>query len=156
MPAPVLTAGSLQTLMERLVAAEAGINDVIPAEVDSLDISMWKPASPDPPVLYHAISNAPFSARDTATWRDNLMLLARIGVPHGDDQDTMTDLTILTDAFRLVMDPILGARGRPLDGAAQWAERTDMRTVLDDFNEVPFMCMEFVLQFRLDRLIEPT
>jgi hypothetical protein len=148
--------GSITTLMRELMAAEAAINDVIPAGIPKLDIQKWRPGSIDPPALYHVISGSPFTQLDTGAWRDTLSIGARIAVPPDDYENEMEIFETYTDAFREVMDPVLGARRRPLNGAANWAQRTDMRSVLDEFPGVTYHAMEFLLQFRLDRMIDPT
>lgn len=148
--------GSLKLLMNELTDAERAIDAVLPDDVAGLDYNRWRPNSIEPPSLYHVLGSAPFQQLDTAQWRDTLNILARIAIPHEEPGAAEGLLEEYGDAFRQVMDPVLGARGRPLNGAALWAERTDMRTTEDEFGGVPYLCIEFLLQFRLERLVTPT
>lgn len=154
--------GSLRLLMDEIVAAENGLNAAIaaaktaalvPIDLPSLKVYRWRPAQLDAPALYHSIAPSPFAQRDDLRWRDTINVLVRIAVPYGSDASEMDQLEPYSDLWRQTMDPLLVTRTKPLNGAATWAERTDMRSVEDTFNEVPYACVEFVLQARLDRMI---
>jgi hypothetical protein len=149
--------------MDEIVAAEHQVNaamatakadGLIPQELPTLSIERWKPTQFDAPGIYHMISSSPFEQRDDYRWRDTLNILVRIGVAYGSDSEEMYFLEPYTDLWKSVMDPLISTRTQPFNGAATWAERTDMRSVEDSFNDVPYACMEFVVQCRLDRMIQ--
>lgn len=156
----ISTPGSIKALLDAVTGAEAGLNapGVLPSSgpgSDEIVVYRWRPRQVDPPCLYHMVASAPFEQRDQARWRDTLNLLARLAMPMTNDEEEMEALEVYSDAFREVMDPVLSKTGNPMGGAATWADRTDMRSVVDDFNDVPYLCMEFLLSFRLDRRIDP-
>lgn len=157
--------GSLKLLMDEVCTAERTINDVlrqgkedglIASDVPALEFHRWRPAAIDPPSLYNLVAPSPFVQADQLRWRDTINLAVRIAVPYGEHSSEMEWLEPLSDCFRQAIDPMLGTQTNPFNGAAKWAERTDMRSMEDAFNEVPFACMEFIIQCRLDRMMQPT
>lgn len=138
--------GSLRALMDELVKLEETVSD-------ELRVYRWQPIDLlDPPALFNWLSPSSFEIRDQSRWRDNVSILARIAVRHG-DQD-MEDLEKYADAFRDVMDDAF-YNWSPVGGQSIWAERTSMQMIPLEFNTVPFLAIEFPLSFRLDRRIEP-
>lgn len=163
----LIQGGSLRLLMNELITVENGMNDAIQVAKDaglidttipSIQVHRWRPTSINPPSVYNLISPSPFQQMDQLRWRDTINILVRIAVAYGEDSSEMYILEPLTDVFRQQIDPLLaGSVGtRPFNGAAEWAERSDMRSVEDQFNDIPYACMEFVIQARMDRMIVPT
>ncbi len=147
--------GSLGVLMDELMKAEdPGLNNVLPQGTKKLVVYRWRPRTIDPPCLYHMVGSAPFTQMDVGRWRDTINIILRVAIPLTNDAEDMEAIETYTDAVRLVLDPAIGKTGRPLNGAATWAERTDMRVhTVDDFDGITYLCSEFLLQFRLDRMI---
>jgi hypothetical protein len=132
--------------MDELIRLEETVHE-------DLRIYRWQPPDlVDPPALFNWMGESPFEIRDQARWRDNISIMARIAVRHG-EQD-MEDLETFSDAFRDVMDDAL-YNWTPLGARATWAERSSMRMISIEFNGIPFLAVEFPLSFRLDRRIEP-
>jgi hypothetical protein len=161
--------GSIKFLLDEVYAVANSLNPAIvqamadglvPEGLPSLVVYRWRPTSFDAPGIYHAVAPSPFEQMDQLRWRDTINLLVRIGVAYGSDSSEMDLLEPYTDIWRQQVDPLLtgpaGSAVRPFNGAAEWAVRTDMRSVEDQFNEVPYACMEFVIQARMDRMINPT
>lgn len=168
-PSALVIGGSLRLLMNEIIDAERTLNDeitaakvldLVPQELPYLSVVRWRPSSFDAPGIYHGISPSPFEQQDQLRWRDVINVVVRIGVAYGNDSSEMDFLEAYTDLWRQVMDPLIlgpaGQQTRPFNGTAQWAERTDMRSVQDSFNDIPYACMEFIIQARMDRLINPT
>lgn len=158
--------GSLKILMDEVVAVAHGVADAIPAaktaslvpdELPSLSVYRWRPTQFDAPGIYHWIAPSPFRQEDMMRWRDTINVLVRVGVAYGTEGSEMDFLEPYCDLYRQQVDPLIGANAnsgtQPFNGAAHWAERTDMRSVNDEFNGIPYLCMEFVIQARLDRRI---
>lgn len=138
--------GSLRALMDELVKLEQTVHD-------ELRVYRWQPVDlVDPPALFNWLAPSSFEIRDQSRWRDNVSILARIAVRHG-DQD-MEDLEKYADAFRDVMDDAF-YNFAPVGGKSTWAERSSMQMTTIEFNTIPFLAIEFPLSFRLDRRIEP-
>lgn len=148
---------SLRIFMNELTELEGGLNTYIAGmatsdKPPSLQLLRWRRTSIEPPSLYHQIVGSDSGLVDPARLRDTITVSTRIAVAIGDDgyeSDWLLEQYI--DIYRTVMDPPLHEVGRPLDEAATFANRTTMRTLIDTFNDVPFLAVEFLLGVQLNR-----
>lgn len=147
--APNLT-GSLAITMTNLFELEQNVHT-------DLRVYRWRPRVPDLPCLWNWIPDAPFEQRDTGRFRDNVTILAQIGIRHTDIDEEMAALEEYADAFRYLVDPALNSH-RPLGGQRAW--RMNMRLLGMDFGAgegaIPVLVVEFPIQVQLDRMINPS
>lgn len=141
---PVAT---LRQVMDNLVELENEIHD-------DLVVYRWRPQ--DVPqldsggALWNWLGRTSNQNIDTATWRDPLNIIVRIGIRHTDLEEDMALIEDYADAFILKVDPVLNSL-RPL--GVRRAVRNDMGMVEDSFNAIPVMAVEFTLTIERDRHI---
>lgn len=140
--------GSLRLFMDALVAVEETVHP-------DLRVYRWRPRTIELPAIYNWVPDAPFEQRDLTRFRDTLTVLSRVAVRHSDVDDEMVKVEEYADAFRERLDAEFH-QNQPLEGAATRVIRTGMGTVLDTFNEIDVLCVEFRSQAQLDRLITPS
>lgn len=141
--------GSLAKTIEALVEIEKTVH--VPG-LPALRVYEWQPIDPELPSLFNWLAPSTFEIRDQRRWRDNVTIIARICVDHADDD--MYTLVQYADAFRDVIDDAF-YNFQPLSNSAKWAERTSMNMTQIEFNGIPALGIEFPLNFRMDRTIEP-
>lgn len=133
--------------LEEEVSARA-VADAYP----SLAVYRWRRNAIDAPALYHMIGGDAASMPDQSRIQDVLTLSTRIAVAIGDDgyeSDYLLEYYI--DLYRDVMDPPLWQPGTALNGAGRFVNRTNMRTLLDEFGGVPYLAVEFIHTVQLNR-----
>jgi hypothetical protein len=163
----ITTPGSLKALVDQIVALEAQVQTRVNSGNNGgtyltanqlLRTYRWQPHVVQPPALWNWIGNAPYEQRDQTRFRDNVQVLVRIGILHGDTDQEMVDLETIADHARDMIDPALNKRQNPgpLGGAATWAIRQGMRTAVWDIGGVQLLGIELPLMCQLDRQVPPT
>lgn len=147
MPATLTPTGSLAELIKELVLLEKTVHP-------DLRVYDWQPVDPELPAIFNWLAPSTFEIRDQMRWRDSVVIIARLAVDHSDEGEDMRSLVEYADAFRDVIDDAL-YNFHPVGGKAIWADRTGMNMAQFEFNAVTALGIEFPLQFRLDRRIEP-
>jgi len=137
--------GQLGPMMDALVALERQVHT-------DLIVSRWRPTSIEPPQLWNWLGDSPLEHRDQSRVRDELHIIAAIGIPHSDVEEEMAAVETYIEAFWSVVDPALDSN-QPLDGTCFSATRTRTRLALDRFGGTDVLCAEFHLMVRLDRHI---
>lgn len=144
--------------MDALTDLEASVRDAaVGAGLPVLDLLRWRRNGISPPSLYHMIATDTVNMPHMGKVRDLVAIQTRIAVAMGDDgyeADKLLEGYI--DIYREVMDPplldpgvaLLDADGVP---AAAFVNRTNMRTLLDEFASIPYLCVEFVHTVQLNR-----
>ncbi len=139
---PVTT---LRALMDGVEAVQNTVDD-------RLRVYRWRPLWPETPALFNWMQPASMERKDTTKVREVIPLITRIAVPHGEpDEEAELLIDDLADAFRAVWDPECQTHG-PF-GGARHAERKSMAMVLEEFNEVSFLAIEFRTEVWIDRLL---
>lgn len=157
---PIATPGSLFSLMNGIVLLEQAINDGIDtynsdngATWDTLRVYRWRPRKIEVPAIYNWIpAEAPFEQRDLARWRDTITINVRVALDFSDTIEDMGALEFYADMFRYVVDGALD-QNRPLSGASYVALRRGMRLVSDNFDQIDYLCAEFLIEAWLDRRV---
>lgn len=138
----------LVELEGQVAAAAAAAN---PA--DELRVYEWRPHGlPELPAIWNWIDDGSYEIDDTARATDVIVITATIGVKPADIAETMGRLVRLTDVFRSVVDPALW-RNQPLEGTAKRAKRVVTRTEIYDFDGVPVMGMDMLIQVQLPQIV---
>jgi len=141
---PLPTPGSLKSFMSELVALERTVHD-------DLRVYRWRPIGvPELPALYNWMPTSTFVQKDLARWADNPRVLVRIAIAHSEIDEDMASLEDYADHFRAVTDAEF-QHGNPLNGTCRRAERVGMNTVLDRFNDIDLLCIEFPIQAEIHR-----
>lgn len=145
--APMFT--QLVTLEQQAAAAMLSAD---PA--DSVRVYPWRPPQmPQLPAIWNWIDDGSYEIVDTARADDLVVVTATIGVkPTAQLDQTLDRLVRLTDTFRQTVDPALHKRP-VLGGTARAGKRVVTRTNFDDFNDVPVMCMDMLIQVQLSRFV---
>jgi hypothetical protein len=141
---------SLVIFMDELLALERSGGD-------SLIVKRWKPAVvPATPFLYHTLVASPFTVVDPSRSKDTLNIGVRVVVKHGSEEQEMREVERWIDRLRDLLDPALNPRrGDPLNGAAAKASRTSLGPATDEFDGIPYIGLELLVQAELHRHIVP-
>lgn len=152
----IATASSLAAVMDELLKLEDAVAAAVLEEGDfSVYTYRWRPRGvPDFPCIYNWLAPSPGKRQTTATMRDTLNVVANCGVRWSDEFTEMTELELLADQFRLIVDDDL-QHNPALGGLPHRAERASMNTAADKFGDVPVLVLQFPLIVELDRVIEP-
>jgi hypothetical protein len=142
-------------MMEQLVALERQVSAAAAAANprDEMRVYEWRPSGfPELPAIWNWIDDGSVEIPDTARVDDLIVITATIGVRPSDVGESLGRLVRLTDHFRAVVDPALKTN-QPLAGTAKRARRIVTRTSIDDFNDVPVMCMDMLIRVELPQII---
>jgi hypothetical protein len=153
---PLEQPGPFARLMDGLEALERTINEQLPAGTKELVVYRWRTRQlPDLPAIYNWLpSQASAEKLDTAANRDAFPLSAYVGIEHSDDVEQLAAVELYADVACQVFD--LDFRNSPfLGGAAQIADRTGRRLVVDSFGDTPVLCVELPLRLLTHQLINP-
>lgn len=119
-------------------------------------VHRWRPVVvPKFPAIYPWIADSPYRVVATGGLvEDTLNVPCRVATRHaGGVQDGET-LELLIDTYRQVVDSaLLHPVSSPFNGIAKLVDRTGMRNVIDRFDTVPVLCMEFGLRAQLNRIL---
>jgi hypothetical protein len=146
--------------MDGVQALEESINDAIDTyntdngtTWDTLRVYRWRPRKIETPAVYNWMpQESPFEQRDLARWRDTIYLNVRVALDFVDNNEDMDGIEFYADVFRYVVDGALD-QNRPLSGASYVALRTGMRLVSDNFDQIDYLCAEFLIEAWLDRRV---
>lgn len=105
----------------------------------------------DPPCVYATITDETFERMDTVHGQDELTVPVRLAVHRTDTEEEVDELLRFVDLYREVMDVALWTSDLP--GDAEECRRMGMRQVVENFNGVDYLCVEFPIRVRLTRLI---
>lgn len=138
-----------------LAAFMAALTDLEHTVHPDLRVYVLRPRGQiETPAIYNLIPEGQFQRLDTMTGEDTLTVVSRIAVARTSPDEEADDLLRYTDAFLAVIDVALW--NTPPGGADQ-CRRTAMRLVPDDqFNEISALSMEFALEIKLTRPLQPT
>lgn len=141
--------GSLRVAMDALCALEAQINDRIPDPVRKLAMYRWRPQEmPDLPALWNWMPEAPEDKLSNAHLRDKLDLRIQVGIEHTNVDEQMAAVEDYFDIVGQVVGQAL-QQPAPLDETVNSADIKGARTVLDRFNQIDLLCIEFRLELQL-------
>lgn len=148
--------GSIKVLMNELVALEKQVSP-------DLMSYRWQPNVAELPAIWNWVMPSPLEQKDQFRWRDEINIVAHVGIKHSDNETEMEALEEYADLFRDRIDQafalgkmIQGYKG-PLNGAATKATRQNMIGPISiDMNGIPVLAFQFMLVFELDRRISPT
>lgn len=139
---------SLAAIMTQLATVESMVDPRV-------RVYRWRPENvPELPAIYNWLGDSPATWADVCTVHETLTINARLAVRHSDVGDEMDLLEDLADRFRDVVDQQLNRTGGPL-GGVQYARRTGMRNVIDRFGDVPVLALEFPVEVRVHRTVQP-
>lgn len=144
---------NLKVVMDEVVALAEEVRDEIEAQGHKrLRVYRWRPNRIELPAIYHwlAPGGSPGEKHTVAHRRDTLNLLQRVAVRHTDVNEEMAQLETYSDIAVDLLDRRLDSHA-PLGGHR--ANRQSMATVLDTFNDVDVLCMEYVINAEFDRVI---
>lgn len=159
------TPGSVKALMDQLVPLEQRAADQVGTTLNTgaaVRVYRWQPYSIQVPAIFNWIVTAPFEQRDQIRYRDSVQILMRCGITHTDVDQDMTDIEVLADSLRDVIDTEFNLQksaahpNGPLNGVATRAIRQGMRTAVWQIGGAQLLGMEFPLMFWLDRQIPLT
>lgn len=120
---------------------------------EKLRVYRWRPNGlPQLPACWNQMVPSTFEPTAVGRWTDTVRIAARVGVRHTDPSAEQQRIEWLTDTFREIVDPALAPTVDPIGGVRK-AERVSMGLALDEFNGVDLLCMEFIIQATLDRII---
>lgn len=152
-----LTGASLRAVVDELEALEQLA--IVQADDDAgdyatpLSYERWRPAAmPELPCVYNWLATSPATQQSVGILREVFDLRCRVALPNvAEDSGQQVGGLVETyaDAFRSVLDPVLWATGQPL--GVQKTERNAMQMVLDTFNEVDVLCIEFAVLAHVNR-----
>lgn len=145
----------LAPMFTALVALEETVSTAAAAADprDRMRVYPWRPTGPpELPAIWNWIDDGTVDIPDTARVDDIIVITATIGVQPADLEETMDRLVVLTDVFRGVVDPAL-KRNQPLGGTAKRARRIVTRSSIEDFNDIPVMCMDMLIRVELPTII---
>lgn len=147
--------GSLAPFFTALVELEQQVSAAaaLAEPRNEMRVYPWRPsAPPELPAIWNWIDDGSYDIVDTGRADDLVVIRASIGVKPSDLGETMDRLVVLTDHFCDVVDPALNTRP-VLGGTARAAKRVVMRTSIDEFNDVPVMCMDLLIRVQLPKII---
>lgn len=138
--------GSLRDLMDQIEALERAVSDEV-------RVYRWRPSgSLQAPAIYNHLLPNRTDVTDPCRVRDEIHLAVRLAVSNTDPEQHMGQLENYADLFRATFDPVLQGHGRPF--GLTTARRIAMGTVLDEFNQVPYIAIEFRLELWLDHYLD--
>ncbi len=141
--------GKLKAVMDSLVALE---QQVVVRHPEIL-VYRWHPAAlPNLPAIWNVLGDSPSERPDPATRRERLALRVQLGVPPGPVGERMEQFEPWCESIWDVLDPAFNDN-RPLDGNADWAERTVTRNRIVRFGTTDVLVFEFGLDVWLTRRI---
>ncbi len=149
------TQGSFTDFMSALEALHQQVQAALVGQLP-LRVYRWRPVMiPELPAIYPWISQSPFEVKATSGLvEDTVNVRARVAAAHVDGVQDGATLELIIDAYRLVVDTALYLPTRsPFAGVAKVVDRTGMQNVVDRFNDIPVLCMEFPLQAQLSRIL---
>ena len=133
---------SLTELMKELVTLEETVHE-------DLRVYEWRPGQIETPALYNVITDGNTEVISTRPLiRDGVTIGPRVVVRANEER--WERLAEYADAFREIMDVPLMDRP-PLNGAAYRAERLGLRNIVDEWDDIPYLGIEFPILFQLDR-----
>lgn len=139
----------LEELMDAITAAQSAFA-AEQAAVPFLRVYRWRPVVAELPAIYNWLAPTSAEGLDTHHDRETLRITTRIALQHADSDAQMALLERLSDEFRRIWDAAC-KQHQPF-GAFK-ARRQSMGTVWDEFNESPVLCIEFVTEFQINKLI---
>lgn len=153
---------SIKEFMTALGTLEVQVQEAADAAgLPWLTLYRWRRNAIQAPALYHLLATDDVTLPHMGKVRDTLALQTRIAVAMGDDgYETDAVLEDFMDLYRDVTDPVLleagtvfpDSEGQP---AATMVTRTNMRTLVDEFNGTPYLAAEFVHTVQLNRFTVP-
>lgn len=149
-----MSQGSFTDLMGALEGLHQQVADALaPLEVR---VYRWRPVTPPKlPAIYPWIADSPYRIVATSGLvEDTVNLRARVATRHVNGVQDGAMLERIIDAYRSVVDTALyDPVASPFNGIAKTVDRGGMRNVIDSFNDVPVLCMEFSLTVALPRVL---
>lgn len=147
--------GDLTPLFRELITLERQVSAAAKAAnpANEMRVYPWRPSRvPELPAIWNWIDDGTYDVVDTARGDDIIVITATIGVKPSDLGETMDRLVLLADHFRNVVDPALRP-GQPLSQTSKEAKRVGIFTRIDEFNDIPVMCMDLPIRVRLSRIV---
>lgn len=145
-----MSAGDLAPFMDALVGLEETISD-------DLTVERWRPYNPNTPLLYNWLLPSPAAIPATMTEQDTLNFAIRVVLRRTDADETGAAVEQYYDLVRDVIDSdLIQPSQSQLRSVCHFAKRTSSRTVIDTFNEIDYLAVEFTLQAELRRQFQLT
>lgn len=138
----------LVALEERFAANAKQVDDLLEPRVYE-----WRPSGvPELPAVWNWIDDSPYETPDNAQGDDLLVVATTIGVKPSDLPETMGRLVRLMDIFRATVDPALNVKPI-LGGTVLEAKRVVTRSLIEEFDGVPVMCLQSLIRLKLRALV---
>lgn len=153
-----MTQGSVADFMTALEGLHNQVAAALADLTPSLEVRVyrWRPIGlPELPAIYNWIADSPYRVVATGGLvEDTLNIRARVATAHVDGEEDGLVLERIVDTYRHVFDTALyHPASSPFTGIAKVVDRTGARNLIDRFNDIPVLCMEFGIVAQLNRIL---